>query len=585
MHLDCRAVLTKIQTFPSLLATALLIAAISVTSSTPISAQEHDANFCGMRHADGTALDKSIEPHSGAHLPTHGSIRGIVVFVQTPNDAVEDHDWPRGAMPLWADAYAERVQRYFGEMSRGAMQLQIDLYPELMVTRNREDDYVYWQQNFGHAIRELLDTLKNNIDFSQYDLWDSERKAYQVRPGPDGKVDLIIFIFRSIANTAFLPFSGVSDLGFPGYHFLDGSLGRWVYGGTGHFNDASSSGITICRSPGYRMVIDPEFAFTVTVHEFGHKILGEGHPAELYGGLGVMANAGNGYAMSSFERHLAGYIDYLPIVPGNDTTVVLRDYVTTGDALLIPIPQLSRSYYGLEFRARASEWDTAPTGGLYAYRIYDSWGRNQKTVEVICAEGKFVWALDSTTGNVRPVRPSPLNGYNRYQRIPMNGKTYWANGWWGDPRSAFTMERPSFSVLKNPTPDFLSGRDTIFTNLHITLLAMDDSSATVQISYRAPSILGLRPVPGQSFSLSPPYPNPLRQNDRGMVPLTAGRRGEIRVRLHDALGRELRTLHTGDVEAGDGLLAVSADGLPAGMYTIVLESEEGYSVQPLLITH
>lgn len=552
-------------------------------SFSSLTAQQQSAFRCGTRERAVSSFAKSIEPHNGAHLPTHGKIRGRVVFVQAQNDAVEHLDWPLGGMPVWATAYAERVQRYFSDMSHGELQLQLDVHPDLMVTRNREDDYVYWQRNFGDAIMEILDSLDQGIDFSEYDLWDSEGKPYRVQAGPDGKVDLLIFIFRSIANTTFLPFSGVSDLGFEGYHFLDGSLGRWVYGGTGQFNDASSSGITICRSPGYRMVIEAEFAFQVTIHEFGHKLFGEGHPAELYGGLGVMANAGNGYAMNSFERHLAGYIDFAETQPGVDTTVVLHDYVTTGEALLIPLPSLPRGYYSLEFRARHSEWDSAPVSGLYAFRVYDSWSRNQKEVELISAEGKFEWTLDSATNSIYPIRSAPLKGYSRFQRIPLNGKTYWADGWWGDPRSAFTLEQPHFSVLKNPSPDFMNGADTVRTGLHITLLALDDSTATVRISYQMPAILDVNALPDRDFVLSPPYPHPLRQNEHGTIPLRIERGGNLRLRLHDILGREQRVLFEDRVEAGSLLLPFRTDGLPAGMYTIVMETDAGSSTRSVMI--
>ena len=70
-----------------------------------------------------------------------------------------------------------------------------------MITRGTEDGYVYWSQNFGHAINEILDSIDTKLDFGIYDLWDAEGKVYRLQPGPDGRVDLLIFIFRSIANT------------------------------------------------------------------------------------------------------------------------------------------------------------------------------------------------------------------------------------------------------------------------------------------------------------------------------------------------------------------------------------------------
>ena len=573
-----------------MLAAALLLPAFTVFAQ-PAASQPLRCGMSAPTADDGTGPRNAaqfasgmIDAHSGAHLPTHGLIRGLVVFVQTKNDEAPSSEWPLGSMPLWAAEYRDRLQRYFSDMSSGELQLSLDVFPDLMVTRSREEEYIEWQQDFGHAAHEILDSLDTRLDFAPYDLWDAEGQPYRVEAGPDGRVDLLIFVFRSIAHTGFLPFSGVSDLGFPGYHFLDGSLARWVYGGTGQFNDASSSGITVCRAPGYRIVTDMDFAFQVTMHEFGHKLFGEGHPAELYGALGIMANAGNGYAMSSFERHLAGYIHYRETMPDVDTTIVLRDYVSTGDAVLIPLARQQRGYYALEFRNRMSEWDSAPLRGLYIYRIYDSWSRNQKYVEVISAEGKFTWALDSASNTVHPVSPSPLSGKSRFQRIPLNGKTYWAEGWWGDPRSAFTLDRPSFAVMKNPSPDFLNGSDTVYTDLRLTLLAMDDSSATVGISYRDPAILSASTPEERGFRLAPPYPNPLAPQGLGTLPFETSRDGHVRIRLYDALGRALRTILDADVRAGAQQLRFSAAGLPAGLYSVVLESAGGQIRQTLLIS-
>ncbi|MFZ1730624.1 MAG: hypothetical protein WBQ23_01095 [Bacteroidota bacterium] len=543
-----------------------------------------DAMSCGMQESSSNQFSKSIDSHGGAHLPFRGAIRGRVIFVQTLNDCNADANWPVGSMPNWANSYVDRLKRYFGEMSYGAMDLQLDLHPDLMITRGTEDNYVYWLQNFGSAIKEIIDSLDTDIDFAVYDQWDSEGKSYRLDPGPDGQVDLLIFVFRSIANASFLPFTGVSDLGFTGYQFLDDTLNRWAYGGSGGFNDASSSGVTVCRAPGYRIVIDPDFAFQVTIHEFGHKLFGEGHPAELFGGLGIMANGGNGYAMNSFERQLAGYTTFLETTPGVDTTVTLRDYVTTGEALLIPVPEAIRSYYSLEYRSRSSEWDTAPVDGLYAYRIYDSWSKNQKEVHVVSAEGRYVWALDSVTNTIFPVRPSAISGYNRLQRIPINGKNYWADGWWGDSRCAFTMDRPEFSVLKNPTPDFLFGVDTISTNLHITLLSVDDGSARVKISYQHPNILSTETMQDQRMALLPPYPHPLREYSNGMVPFSVSQAGRVQLRLYDALGRLRRTLLDSEAPAGAQTLVLNTDGLSAGFYQLVLESAEGRITQALVIT-
>ena len=528
-----------------------------------------------------TTLGKPISPHKGAYLPTKGVIRGKVVFVQTLNDELQHESWPLGQLPVWSEAYVSRVRQYFLDMSSGELEFDLDVHPVCAITSNTEEGYLDWGRKFGDAIKEIIDSIDVASDFSVYDTWASQSRVYDVRPEPDGQVDLFIFVFRRITNSKFMSFTGVSDLGFKGYKFVDGSLDRFFYGGSGSFNDASASGVSLCRRPGYGVVIDPDFAFGVTVHEIGHKLLGDGHPTELFGGLGLMANAGNGLAMNSFEKHLAGYISFRDLNPHRDTTVVLRDYVTTGDAVLLPVPEALLHYYSFEFRGKFSEWDTAPMKGLYGFRIFDSYGFTSKSIQVLSAEGRFDWALDSTTMTIYPVRPNPLTGFTRLQRIRIDDKYYVAEGCGYDSLTAFTLQHPEFAVLKNPTPDFIFSSDTVHTGLRITLIAMDDSSATLRISYAEPVILDVERPSAPGFSLGAPYPQPAESGSMLRIPVTSERDGYARVDMFNMLGRRL--LHLDRVEFGTrGELLLPLHDIPAGIHTLIVQA--GAQVRRLRIS-
>ncbi len=515
-----------------------------------------------------------IESHGGAHLPTHGEVRGLILFIEMRGDDTPDVHWKLGALPDWAQSYADRLTENFLDMSGGDLEIKLDIYPDPILTRSTEDNYVYWNQRYGDAIKEIIDSIDVNMDFAPYDNWYSGGRAYRLEPGGEGKVDLIIAVFRSIANPNFLPFSGISDLGFGGYKFVDGSLDRWVYGGSGQYNDAGSSGITLCKRPGSKEVVSEEYAFQVSLHEIGHKLFGEGHPAELYGGLGLMANAGNGVAMNSFERRLAGYIDYRQLTPGRDTVFTLTDYLTRNDAVLLPIPEHDRSYYSFEFHSKDSKWDSAPTAGLYIFRLYDSWSKNQKQVLLISAEGSFQWQVDSTTNMVEQVRSDPISGYNRFQRIPIDGTNYWAYGWWGDERSAFTMRHPEFSVLKNPSPDYLLGPDTIHTNLHISLLDMTDSTATVRVSYQSPVILNTNYAADVDFNLDPSYPNPVLKGGTAYITFTLEYATDVLLELFDVSGKRIGVLDRGKKSAGTHSAAIQTSSLQPGAYFVRLRSAD-----------
>jgi hypothetical protein len=553
---------------------------ILLPSPPSLFSQEH---FCGMHAVEGasTTFAKALNPHGGAYLPTKGTVRGLVVFAQTLNDTQQSETWPLGQLPLWAHDYTERLQRYFSDMSFGELHLRLDVHPQCMITRYKEADYVEWTRRYGDAVKEFIDTLDSSIDFGQYDLWTSLSSAYRVKPGPDGQVDLMILIFRRITHSYFMPFAGVSDLGFSGYKFVDGSTERFFYGGSGAFNDASASGVSMCRLPGHGVVIDAEYSFNVSVHELGHKFFGDSHPAELFGGLGIMANSGNGYAMNSFERQLAGYISFRELNPHRDTVVTLRDYVTTGDAVLLPIPEGMRSYYSFEFRGKHSHWDSAPIPGLYAFRVYDSPNYSSKLIQIASAEGRFEWAVDSLTNTIYQLRPNAIGGYTRFQRIPIGGKTYWADGSWGDARSAYTLSRPELAILKNPTPDFLLGGDTVRTGLRIRLLALDDSSATLSISYQQPVILESAVLPDAVFALGTPYPQPAEAGGILRIPVRSSRGGLARADIFDMLGRRVAAF--ADLPfMENGELHLPLRNIPAGAHTVVVQA--GDSVLRLRIS-
>ncbi|MCB2204401.1 hypothetical protein KQI65_06590 [bacterium] len=527
---------------------------------------------------------RGIDELGGAYLPFKGRIRGLVTFIQMKNDDVADLAWPNGRLPNWSNMFAERMHRYFEEMSGGQMDLQLDVYPHLLTTPHTETNYLDWGENYGTVIRRLIDTLDTQMSFEDYDNWDSQGVPFSVEEGPDGQVDLLIVIFRSISNAGFLPFSGISDLGFPGYAFVDGSLDRFFYGGSGEWNDARASGLTISYLPGYKAVMNDDFAFRVTTHELGHKLFGEAHPAELYGGLGVMASSSNGYGMCSFERQLAGYLDYRMLDPGRDTTVVLKDYLTEDDAVLLPVAEQSRSYYALEYRSKRSQWDGAPVEGLYIYRIYNSSSMNQNRVVVVSAEGSFTWSLDESTGKIYPVAPQPVGGYNRLQRIPVNNGVYWADGWEGDERVAFSMKRSELCALKNPSPDFIFSNDTIRTNLHIRLLSITDSAATVQISYQYPTILDADQPLAATVRIESPFPHPVRSGTTAILPFTLDRPGHYTLSLLDVLGRRVQVVEGFAATAGQQTSELSTAGLQAGTFMLLLETDVQRLTRPLLIT-
>lgn len=552
----------------TLLRTSVVATVLLLTYVLSVSAQD----YCGMQHAAAPIEPLgSISTHKGCHLPTTGTVRGLVLFLQTRNDQEADDAWPSRQLPTWSDRFARELERYFAVMSNNTLDLELDVHPAAQLTAMQEIEYIWQGRKYGDATRDMLQLLDDSIDYSIYDNWNSEGRPYSVLPSGEGKVDLVIVVYRRIEDTRFLNINGVSDLGFAGYLFTD-SMRTYIYGGSGASNDAGASGVTVTQGPGLGIVTQYDWAMSVTIHELLHKFYGDGHPAGIYGGLGVLSNSGGGAALNSFERHALGYLDFNMIPPGEDAIITVRDYLTYNEAWALPLAR-ANWYYTFEFRNRSTEYDSAPATGLYIYRVFDSESRSQKVVQVMSADGNYQWKLDPSSG--RPVKdhPDALAGYNVYQKIPIDGKPYWADGWWGDPNSPFTRTRPRFSSLGNPSSDFIWGGDTVRTNLHVYLLSMTNDEATLFITYTPPAILTTDAVTSTTLALEPSWPNPVIAGAQtSMVAFTLPAPAHVDLLVHDVTGRIVARPLSSSLAAGRHVRTLDVQHLGPGTYWYVLSS-------------
>ncbi|MDH7516207.1 MAG: hypothetical protein QHI48_10075 [Bacteroidota bacterium] len=551
-----------------------LLAAFTVLSASCAPCRGQDGS--AVPHAKGNPVLSSLTRHTGCHLPSAGRIRGLVLFVQTLNDDLPDENWPLGRFPSWGEQYARKLETYIADMSCGKQDLTLDIVPRLLYTNLSEQDYLQIHAGIGLAMRDLLTVLDDSIDFAPYDNWQSVGRPYRVIPGADGQVDLIIVVIRRIANPLFFCYSGVSDLAFDGVLFVDDGQ-RQIYGGTGEFNDAGSSGLIVTRQPGSGSIIDEEWAFRLSIHELFHKIYGEGHPAILYGGLGVLSQGSGGIALNSYERHVLGYISFIDLPPAVDTVFTIRDYVTTGEAAALPIPEAPSWYYTFEYRTRRSPYDTAPAEGVFIYRVYDPAGSTQKQVKVISADGNFQWGLDAATGKLVRLFDDPIGGSSVYDQILIGGKPYYADGWWGEPRSAFTMERRNFTIWHNPSPDFIRNRDTVRTGLFIAIESITDSTASIRIRHHPPQILDSETPAEQKTALFAPYPNPVISGGEVRIPLHLAREGKAVLHIFDTRGRRVDSPVDAFLPAGRHVVRWDASRLAPGIYACVLHTSAGIS--------
>ena len=89
------------------------------------------------------------------------------------------------------------------------------------------------------------------------------------------------------------------------------------------------------------------------------------------------------------------------------------------------------------------------------------------------------------------------------------------------------------------------------------------------------------PEQPQTLQLLPAYPNPFRTEVA--VPFAVERAGTVRLAVYDILGRQVSVLIDGEVAAGSHTALIDGQGLAAGVYLVVLESEGRRHSQKILL--
>lgn len=107
-----------------------------------------------------------------------------------------------------------------------------------------------------------------------------------------------------------------------------------------------------------------------------------------------------------------------------------------------------------------------------------------------------------------------------------------------------------------------------------------DTDGTVHTSPEVEVALSL----DTPFALSAAYPNPARSAVH--LDLMVRRTQVVRAIVHDALGRHVRTLHNGPVNANEPLsLALQAETLPSGMYLIQVRAKSFSATRRVTVVH
>jgi len=324
-------------------------------------------------------VDTATVPFSenGWSLSPHGTIRVLLIFAEIeydktpsddPNPGGSDH-WPKGKLPVWKDdvfdpqlsrAPIAMVSRYYHDISLGQFEVLGDYIDEIVTIKEGENPSIKNVFGLGTlAVKELgsRNGLKthHNLSISDFDLWKRGGKpGLPKEAGPDDphSYDHVMVIVR---NSRLTHGQGSVDSGSPG---------KLV----GYESDSQS------RFGGMNAL-----PFEILKHEFNHLLLGgnnfhsgggnapmfQSYFMSLQGGWSMMGAANSSLLTAcAWDRDRLGWRakdgcsrinardansncvngDLDPL-NGDTGVYVIRDFVTTGDALRIKMPYLNTNEY------------------------------------------------------------------------------------------------------------------------------------------------------------------------------------------------------------------------------------------------
>lgn len=358
------------------------------------------------------------DPRNGEEHPTKGTIRTLVVFAEVtgdPNYNLSTWPWEAGKMPSNAGelfdvnlltfgggvvgpAYGpisptvpvrptKKITGFYYDASFGDLVLLGDYYPELV-----QIPYSLIESN-GNYHQAVMNKLAEKPDLKSktglripedFDHWTPTGPYLEKNKQPDGKIDNLIIVWR--VNTRL---SSINGRG-------------WQVGGISSSDGRLQSNITQ-----YMRLYD--FLESVILpHEFSHTLLGgnEYHNGAANAGKRHFMTDVGGYSLlegygcnlrscNAWDRRRLGwkYADNLPEIHARSTdnkdvngdvayrkptaselqsnlspttqTYVLRDFMTTGDALRIQLPYLEQGGESVEPQWLWLENHAKDTGLLY----------------------------------------------------------------------------------------------------------------------------------------------------------------------------------------------------------------------------
>ncbi|MDX9758539.1 MAG: heparinase II/III family protein [Bacteroidota bacterium] len=117
--------------------------------------------------------------------------------------------------------------------------------------------------------------------------------------------------------------------------------------------------------------------------------------------------------------------------------------------------------------------------------------------------------------------------------------------------------------------------------LHIVCTA-PDADLRIELG-TAPTGIDDGIIEPRVLTLHAPYPQPVDAGSPLTCTVALPAAGTLRLTIHDALGRELRAVHTATHEAGTHMLRLATTGLPSGLYLLRAASTDAVATRRLIL--
>jgi hypothetical protein len=288
--------------------------------------------------------------------------------------------------------------------------------------------------------------------------------------------------------------------------------------------------------------------------------------------------------MHSFEKAFFGFIDYNVINIPADTIITIRDYTSTGEAYLIPVPGLDDHYYILENHQQLTPYDEAAGKGLYIF--YLKYGTEYSLLNIQTADGKYDWAVE----NSNPIKKheNPISGTSRLETVKINNISYYPPEMEGNINDPFTMNgNKVYAPWTNPTSNGMPVvQQDHYTNVMIQLLGEKDGELSVLVTTDAytyySEIVQVKNISSvNEFKLNQNYPNPFNNSTR--ISFSLNRGSNVLIKIFDILGSEVKTLVNEFKQEGTYSLDFDGGNMNSGVYFLRMQTDKFTDTKKIIL--